>query len=50
VIFSYHALAGVRHLIMDAGIGEDFKGGALGARILFIASGLAAVAWGIVLW
>ena len=50
VIFSYHALAGVRHLIMDAGIGEDFKGGALGARLLFIASGLAAVAWGIVLW
>ena len=50
VIFSYHALAGIRHLIMDAGIGEDFKGGALGARILFIASGLAAVAWGIVLW
>jgi succinate dehydrogenase / fumarate reductase cytochrome b subunit len=50
VTFSYHALAGIRHLIMDAGIGEDFKGGALGARILFIASGLAAVAWGIVLW
>ena len=50
VIFSYHALAGIRHLIMDAGIGEDFKGGALGARILFVASGLAAVAWGIVLW
>ena len=50
VIFSYHALAGIRHLIMDMGIGEDFKGGALGARILFAASALAAVAWGIVLW
>ena len=50
VIFSYHALAGIRHLIMDVGIGEDFKGGALGARILFVASALAAVAWGIVLW
>jgi hypothetical protein len=35
---------------MDMGIGEDFKGGALGARILFAASALAAVAWGIVLW
>ena len=50
VIFSYHALAGIRHLIMDVGIGEDFKGGALGARVLFVASALAAVAWGIVLW
>ena len=50
VIFSYHALAGIRHLIMDMGIGEDFKTGALGARILFVASALAAVVWGIVLW
>ena len=50
VIFSYHALAGIRHLIMDMGIGEDFKGGALGARILFVVSALAAVVWGIVLW
>ena len=46
----YHSCAGIRHLIMDMGIGEDFKGGALGARILFAASALAAVAWGIVLW
>ncbi len=50
VVFSYHALAGVRHLIMDMGIGEDFKGGALGARILFGAAAIAAVVWGIVLW
>ena len=50
VIFSYHALAGVRHLIMDIGIGEDFKGGALSARILFVAFAMTAVAWGIVLW
>ena len=50
VIFSYHALAGIRHLIMDLGVGEDFKGGALGARILFGAAAFAAIAWGIVLW
>ncbi len=50
VIFSYHALAGIRHLIMDLGVGEDFKGGALGARILFVAAAVAAIAWGIVLW
>ena len=50
VIFSYHALAGIRHLIMDMGIGEISKAVRLGARILFAASALAAVAWGIVLW
>lgn len=50
VVFSYHALAGIRHLIMDMGVGEDFKGGALGARILFVAAAFAAVAWGVVLW
>ena len=50
VVLSYHVLAGVRHLIMDMGIGEDFKGGALGARILFGAATIAAVVWGVVLW
>ena len=50
VVFSYHVLAGVRHLIMDMGVGEDFKGGALGARILFGAASIAAVVWGVVLW
>ena len=50
VVFSYHALAGIRHLIMDMGVGEDFKGGALGARILFGAAAVAAGIWGVVLW
>ena len=50
VMFSYHALAGIRHLIMDMGVGEDFKSGALGAQILFVAAALAAVAWGVALW
>ena len=50
VVLTYHALAGIRHLIMDMGFGEDFEGGALGARILFSAAALAAVIWGVVLW
>lgn len=50
VVFSYHVLAGIRHLIMDMGVGEDFKGGVLGARILFGAAAIAAVVWGVVLW
>lgn len=50
VVLTYHALAGIRHLIMDMGFGEDFEGGALGARILFSMAALAAVIWGVVLW
>ena len=50
VVLTYHALAGIRHLIMDMGFGEDFEGGALGARILFSMAALAAVVWGVVLW
>jgi succinate dehydrogenase / fumarate reductase cytochrome b subunit len=29
----YHSLAGVKHLIMDFGIGETLEGGMLGARM-----------------
>lgn len=29
----YHSCAGIRHLIMDAGVGESLKGGVLGARL-----------------
>ena len=50
VVFSYHSLAGIRHLIMDMGVGEDFKGGVLGARIVFVMSLVAAVLWGVALW
>ncbi len=31
---AYHTIAGVRHLIMDAGIGETLEGGRLGAKIV----------------
>ena len=50
VVLTYHALAGIRHLSMDMGFGEDFEGGALGARILFSVAALAAVIWGVVVW
>ncbi len=36
----YHSLAGVRHIIMDFGIGESMEGGVLGARLVI---GLTAV-------
>jgi succinate dehydrogenase / fumarate reductase cytochrome b subunit len=50
VALSYHALAGVKHLIMDMGIGETMSGGVLGARLVFAATTLAAVYWGMLIW
>lgn len=36
---AYHSCAGIRHLIMDMGIGEDLKGGVLGAQVALACSG-----------
>ena len=47
---SYHALAGIKHLIMDAGIGETMRGGVLGARLVFASAALAAALWGVAIW
>ena len=47
---AYHTVAGIRHLIMDAGVGESLEGGRAGAKIaLFIALILIALA-GVWLW
>lgn len=34
----YHSCAGIRHLIMDMGMGESLKGGILGARLTLVTS------------
>jgi succinate dehydrogenase / fumarate reductase cytochrome b subunit len=47
---SYHALAGVKHLVMDAGIGETMRGGVIGARIVFGLAAGAAALWGVAIW
>ena len=49
-VLTYHALAGVKHLVMDAGVGETLRGGVIGARIVFLSAALAAAAWGALLW
>ena len=49
-VLTYHALAGIKHLIMDAGIGETMRGGVIGARIVFALAAAAAVAWGALIW
>ena len=49
-VLTYHALAGIKHLVMDAGWGETLRGGVIGARIVFVLAALAAAAWGTLIW
>lgn len=49
-VLSYHALAGIKHLIMDAGIGETMRGGVMGARLVFAFAAIAAIVWGVAIW
>ena len=46
----YHLTAGIRHLIMDLGIGETLEGGKLGAKIVFIVSAILIVLTGVWIW
>lgn len=46
----YHALAGVKHLVMDFGIGETMAGGILGVRIVVALSAVLILLAGIWIW
>lgn len=46
----YHTVAGVRHLVMDSGIGESLEGGQRGARIVLIVSVVLIVLAGALIW
>jgi succinate dehydrogenase cytochrome b subunit len=46
----YHALAGVKHLIADFGIGETMEGGILGARIVIALSVILILLAGVWIW
>lgn len=46
----YHSCAGVRHLVMDAGIGESLAGGILGARVVILATLVLSLSLGVRLW
>ena len=46
----YHSLAGIKHLIMDFGIGETMEGGVLGARIVIALSIVLILAAGVWIW
>jgi succinate dehydrogenase / fumarate reductase cytochrome b subunit len=46
----YHLVAGVKHLVMDLGIGETLSGAQSGARLVLIVSIIAIVLAGVWLW
>ena len=46
----YHLVAGIRHLFMDAGIGETLEGGRLGAKLVFVISTILIIVTGVWLW
>ncbi len=49
-MLAYHIIAGVRHLLMDAGIGESLEGGVLGSKLVIILGVASAIGLGVWLW
>lgn len=46
----YHLIAGVKHLVMDLGIGETLEGAKTGAKFVVVISVMAIVLAGVWLW
>lgn len=46
----YHSVAGVKHLIMDMGIGETMEGGTRGAQLVLVASAVLILLAGVWIW
>lgn len=49
-VLLYHLVAGIRHLIMDGGVGETLEGGRRGATAVFIISAVLIVIIGGWIW
>jgi succinate dehydrogenase / fumarate reductase cytochrome b subunit len=47
---AYHVIAGVRHLLMDLGVGESLEGGRRGAWSVLVLSAISAVLLGVWVW
>ncbi len=47
---AYHLVAGIRHLIMDMGIGESLEGGRLGARLALVVAVVLMLLAGVWVW
>ncbi|MCL4103948.1 UNVERIFIED_CONTAM: hypothetical protein GTU68_034810, partial [Idotea baltica] len=46
----YHSVAGIKHLIMDMGIGESMEGGILGAKLVIATSAILILLAGLWIW
>lgn len=46
----YHLIAGVRHLVMDAGVGEGLESGKRGSQIVIVLSVIVIVLLGVWIW
>jgi succinate dehydrogenase / fumarate reductase cytochrome b subunit len=47
---AYHMVMGIRHLIMDCGVGESLKGGQLGAKIALTLAVVLIALIGVWVW
>lgn len=48
--FIYHFFAGVRHLLMDAGVGEDLRSSKIIISVMFILIAIFIILIGVWLW
>jgi succinate dehydrogenase / fumarate reductase cytochrome b subunit len=46
----YHLIAGIKHLLMDIGIGESLEGGLAGAKLVVVISIIGILMAGVWLW
>jgi len=46
----YHFVAGIKHLLMDLGIGETLEGGVIGAKVTIVVSTVLIILAGVWLW
>jgi succinate dehydrogenase / fumarate reductase cytochrome b subunit len=46
----YHLVAGIKHLIMDSGIGESLEGGRVGAIITLVGGAIVIALAGVWVW
>lgn len=46
----YHLIAGIKHLVMDLGIGETLEGAQTGAKLVVVLSVIAIILTGVWLW
>ena len=46
----YHLVAGIRHLVMDLGVGETLEGGKLGSKLVLVISVVLILLAGLWIW